>query len=563
MGKVHVLERGQPEVTEYSIPSRLIDEEVERFNSALDTARSQLKAIQRRIPPDTAADIAAFIDTHLLMLDDSTLARIPVDVIRKRKCNAEWALKLQRDSLVDVFDQMDDPYLRTRRDDVAHVVNRVLRILINQDTGHDSSLSLRDHIVIADDLTPADTVLLQHQGIAGFVTEYGGPLSHTAILARSLQIPAVVGVHRARSLLHNDEEIVIDGREGNVVADIDAGTAEHYKQLQREERNYFLGLRKLKKAQAVTLDQHRITLHANIELPEDIKLVKQVEAGGIGLYRTELLFMNRTGVPDEEEQLADYRRVLSAMDGRPVTIRTLDLGADKQSEEARSGPLAANPALGLRAVRLCLKDPDLFRPQLRAIIRASAYGPVRLMIPMLSNMLELQQVMRMIEETKRELRRHNTPFDENLPVGGMIEVPAAAVSAGMFAQNLDFLSIGTNDLIQYTLAIDRIDDEVNYLYDPLHPAVLRLIYLTLKAARTAGIPVSMCGEMASDCRYTRLLLGLGLREFSTHPASLLEVKDVVTRSRIDDLSRPARRILACHHQDRIREMLQRLNAREQ
>lgn len=561
IGKVHVIERGEPEVLEYSVPERHIDDEIERLRRALDTARRQLRDIRKRIPSSTPADINSFIDTYLLMLEDSTLTTVPEQIIRERRCNAEWALKLQLNRLVRVFDDMDDAYLRTRRDDIAHVVNRVLRLLLrNEPATSDADTSLHGYVIIADDLTPADTVLLQHQGIAGFVTEFGGPLSHTAILARSVGIPAVVGVHRARQYLRDQEQVIIDGRDGAVLPSPDREVLRHFRRRQRQERQYFAGLRRLKGEPAVTLDGHVISLQANIELPEDIKPVREAGADGVGLYRTEFLFMNRTTAPDEEEQLESYLTVIKALKGKPVTIRTLDLGADKESA-SRGGPLPTNPALGLRAIRLCLKDPLLFRPQLRAILRASAHGPVRLMVPMLSSAQELFQLLDLLQDTRRELQRQNLPFDPKLPVGGMIEVPAAAISASVFARHLDFLSIGTNDLIQYTLAIDRIDDEVNYLYDPLHPAVLRLIHLTLKAGQRAGIPVSMCGEMAGDCRYTRLLLGLGLRDFSMHPASLLEVKSVIKHSSIEDLVRPARRILHSAHPEQTQRLLQRMNER--
>ncbi len=560
IGKVHLLERGEPEVVEYHVPPKNINQEIKRFRRALEVARQQLRDIRTRIPSSTPADINAFIDTYLLMLEDSTLTSVPEEVIRERSCNAEWALKLQLDRLVRVFDAMDDPYLRTRRDDIAHVVNRVLRILLRQDTHDgDSSSTLRNRIVIADDLTPADTVLLQHQGIAGFVTEYGGPLSHTAIMARSLRIPAVVGVHRARQYLRDGEELIIDGREGALLVSPDEHVLRHFRQRQRSERQYFAGLRKLKDQTAVTLDEQRILLQANIELPEDIKPVREVGADGVGLYRTEFLFMNRNTVPDEEEQLESYLSVVKALKDQTVTIRTLDLGADKQSGNGRAGPLPTNPALGLRAIRLCLKDPALFRPQLRAILRASAFGHVRLMIPMLSSTQELFQLLQLLEDTRRELKRQGLKFDPHMPIGGMIEVPAAAISASLFARHLDFLSIGTNDLIQYTLAIDRIDDEVNYLYDPMHPSVLRLIQLTIKAAARASIPVSMCGEMAGDCRYTRLLLGMGLREFSMHPSTVLEVKSIIKHTVIKDLIRPVRRILLSTNYEQTQRLLRRLN----
>ncbi|NIP73854.1 MAG: phosphoenolpyruvate--protein phosphotransferase [Gammaproteobacteria bacterium] len=560
IGKVHVLDRGQPEVAEVSLPSDRVDAEIRRFRAALRAATRELKAIRGRVPASTSPDIRAFIDTHLLMLEDSALATAPQELIRTRRCNAEWALKLQRDSLVDVFEEMDDPYLRTRKDDVVHVVDRLLRILLKQDNHpHDSETPLRGHIVVADDLTPADTVLLQHQGVAGLVTEYGGTLSHTAIMARSLGLPAAVGVHRARLYLRSRERLVLDGSQGVVVAGADSRILEHYRQRQRAERAYFTELRKLKTKPAVTRDGEAVTLLANIELPEDVRALHHVSPAGIGLYRTEFLFMNRIDAPDEEEQLENYVGVLEALGGRPVTIRTLDLGADKTRGTAGASPVATNPALGLRAIRLCLHEQGLFRPQLRAILRASAYGPVRVMIPMLSNVHEVRQVLHLLEELRCELDAQGKRYDSQMPVGGMIEVPAAAITAHLFASYLDFLSIGTNDLIQYTLAIDRIDNEVSYLYDPLHPAVLRLIHAVLRAGRQARVPVAMCGEMAGDWRYTRLLLGLGLREFSTHPSTLLEVKRVVKSSRITELTRPARQALRCSSADEAHRLVGMIN----
>jgi len=310
----------------------------------------------------------------------------------------------------------------------------------------------------------------------------------------------------------------------------------HYKRLQKEEKRYLNKLRKLKNKLAITLDEVPVSLQANIELPKDFETVVEVGANGVGLYRTEFLYMNRETPPDEEEHYATYKEVIDILKGLPLTIRTLDLGADKQVDGGRqSGPVATNPALGLRAIRLCLKEPALFRPQLRAIIRASVHGPVRIMIPMLSNVHEMQQVLQMINGIKTEFDEHNTPYDHDLKIGGMIEVPAAAVCADIFAKQLDFLSLGTNDLIQYTMAIDRVNDEVNYLYDPLNPAVLRLIHTTIKAGKKENIPVAMCGEMAGETKYTRLLLGLGLREFSVHPATLLEVKQIIIDSNISEL----------------------------
>jgi len=562
IGRAHIIVRGSIEVQENVLSETQIGTEVNRFLDAVNTARAQLRAIRDRIPKETPVDINAFIDTHLLMLDDATLVNTPVDLIRRTRCNAEWALKQQRDAVVEVFDQMDDPYLRTRRDDVDHVINRILRILLSTGQGdlHVEG-GLHDAIVLADDLTPAETVLLQHQGISAFATEYGGPLSHTAILARSVQLPAVVGVHGMQRYLQDGDTLILDGLHGVLIADPDETLLEHYRQRQAQEARRRGELASLVQTPAVTLDRQPVRLTANIELPEDIEAVARENTQGVGLYRTEFLFMNRREPPDEEEQYRCYLDVIEALNGKPLTIRTLDMGADKQVDGAgKLGPCGGNPALGLRAIRLCLKDLSLFCPQLRAILRVSAHGPVRMMIPMLSNTHELQQVLNLIAEAKKALQRQGLAYDPQLRVGGMIEVPAAALSATAFARRLDFLSIGTNDLIQYTLAIDRVDDEVNYLYDPLHPSVLRLIKMVIDAGREAGIPVAMCGEMAGDPRYTRLLLGMGLKEFSMHPSTLQEVKRVINQSDIGELIPQVDTLLQSGEADRIVAGVEAINA---
>jgi len=535
IGKAHIILRGTVEVLESAIPNHLIEDEVARYLKAVERARHQLEDIRERIPENTRVNIAAFIDTHRLMLDDATLVATPVDIIRERGCNAEWALKLQRNAVVEVFEQMDDAYLRTRRDDIDHVINRLQRILMDYEQGdvHSEGVPLDSAIVLAYDLTPAETVLLEHQGIGAFATECGGPLSHTAILARSMQIPALVGTHGLRRYIRDGEMVILDGLQGLLIAGPDERILEHYRERQQLEQQRQLHMARLSDTPAITRDGMPITLMANIELPEDIDAVSRESASGVGLYRTEFLYMNRSEPPGEEEQYECYIRVIEALKGKPLTIRTLDMGTEKQADAGNRS--CSNPALGLRAVRLCLKNHSLFKPQLRAILRASAQGPVRLMVPMLSNTQELHQVLSLINDTKNALQRESLAFSPDIRIGGMIEVPAAALSAADFASHLDFLSIGTNDLIQYTLAIDRVDDEVNYLYDPLHPAVLKLIKMTIDAGAAAGVPVAMCGEMAGDPRYTRLLLGMGLSEFSMHHTALQEVKHVINTSTLTSL----------------------------
>ncbi len=561
IGPAHILERDQLDIHEYSIDDNAINEEVRRFQNALTQARQQLRAVREHIPITTAGDITAFIDTHLLMLQDEALTAEPIRLIRELKRNAEWALKLQRDALVTVFEEMDDAYLRTRKDDVDHVVNRLQRILLNHTPlKHESpETHLRDYIVIADDLSPADTVMMGHHGISALVTESGGPTSHTAILARSLGIPSVVGVHTLQRYIHEDDQLIVDGRAGVVLVDPDEAMLAYYRERMRDERRYYAELGKLKEAPAVTLDGIRIELHANIELPKDYEAVRKVGAQGVGLYRTEFLYMNRRDTPDEEEHFRIYSRMLRALKDLPVTIRTLDLGADKTVDGGYGEGGHANPALGLRAIRLCLKEPELFLPQLRALVRASAKGDLRIMIPMLSNLQEVQQVLDMVHGIQDEFRRRRIKFNPDMPIGGMIEVPAAAICAEAFASQLDFLSIGTNDLIQYTMAIDRVNDEVNYLYDPLHPAVLRLIQNTIEAGQRLDKPVAVCGEMAGDVDYVRLLLGLGLTRFSVHPASLLEVKRIICESDAGKLKRQVKRYLKDACSNRTGQGLEDIN----
>ncbi len=562
IGRVHRLETSTIEVSETSIQKNLVKDEVARFRRAIRTARQQLKAVRNAIPESTPADITEFIDTHLLMLEDNMLTVAPVELIRQNLCNAEWALKMQRDALARVFDEMDDPYLRTRMDDVDHVVARIQRILIggSSPAGGQSDDQLRGAIVVAHDLTPAETALLHHQGIAGFVTESGGPLSHTAILARSLGMPAIVGTHLTSHQIRDGDTVVLDAGRGVLLADVTESTLKSYRRKQRERQKSLGELDRLKSAPAVTGDGISIRLLANVELEEDVRAARRAGADGIGLYRTEFLFMNRSDVPDEEEQLAQYLAVVRGLRGLPITIRTMDLGADKGYAADGGERLATNPALSLRAIRLCLRNTELFRPQLRAILRASAEGPVRMMIPMLSSAGELNEALELIDDIRQELDHEGVAFDPDMPIGGMIEVPAAALSATLFARKLDFLSIGTNDLIQYTLAIDRVDDSVTYLYDPLHPAVLRLIRMVIEAGQHYEVPVSMCGEMAGDPRYTRLLLGMGLDEFSVPPTALLEVKDVIQRSHICRLIPVVNDILTSDDPAEIGALLGALNA---
>jgi phosphotransferase system enzyme I (PtsI) len=535
IGRAFVLSGGTLNIPEYSIAQGDHDREIERFKTALSKARTQLEDISRNIPEDAPKESASFIDAYLLMLEDPLIAEQPIDTIRSRNLNAERALQIHSTALIEAFDVMEDEYLRSKHRDVEHVVNRIQSNLLNvrhETLGHVAT-HLEGRIIIARDLSPADAVLLKQRRIAAFAIDLGSPISHTAILARSLNIPAIVGLHGATRYITHDEIVVVDGKRGVVMAGGDVQTLDAFEKRRRYVEVKQRELQTLVDKPAITKDGVPVTLQANIELPEDIDSALKANPHGVGLYRTEYLFMNRSRPPQETEQYTAYCRITRQMNN-PVTIRTLDLGADKQ-------------------------EPALFKPQLRAILRASAHGRVQMMIPMISNLDELSQVMDLIEEVKGELRREGKQFNEALPIGGMIEVPAAAVCADLFASRLDFLSIGTNDLIQYTLAIDRVDDEVNYLYDPLHPSVLRLIKMTIDAGARANIPVTMCGEMAGDPRFTRLLLGLGLRIFSMDPASLLEVKKKVLDTDVGAAACCAQQVLDSRNTQELRDLVMALN----
>ncbi len=563
IGTAIIVPRGHLNISQRHIEIKKITLEQRRYQRAVETAKHELMDISQQIPQDSKVDVYSFIDTHLLMLGDPTLFDAPLDIIKQEQCNAEWALQKQHEALTQVFDEIDDAYLKTRKDDVAHVVKRIQRVLLKEASLSDIVIDKSDYsrqILVIDDLSPAELISIHQRGVAGFITEYGGPLSHTAILARSLEIPALVGVHGGSQCIQNGETLILDGERNALLSSPDQRTLKWYRQQRRDYRKRLKGLIELRDQQAMSTDQQSVELQANIELPADITPARKSGCTGIGLYRTEYLFMNREDLPTEEEQYRAYRSVIRRMRGATVTIRTLDLGADKQVDSGRSdAPLPMNPALGLRAIRLCLQDHELFHTQLRAILRASVNYDVRIMIPMISTVQEIRQVKAHITAVEDSLRRQKIRFAQNLPIGAMIEVPAAAITADSFAEHCDFLSIGTNDLIQYTLAIDRVDDSVNYLYDPLHPAILKLIKLTIEAAERAEIPISMCGEMAGDTRFTRLLLGMGLREFSMQPSSLLQVKEIISKTDTEQVRKLARRILRNANSATTYDLLHQLN----
>lgn len=557
-----LLMRDKLEIRERSITKARVKGEIKRFDQAVDTAQKELEAIRKSIPDDAGLDISAFIETHMLMMADETFTSQPRITISKQLVNAEWALHQHREAIIKVFEDMDDPYLATRKNDINHVVDAVLHALLHGDKRRIKAgeQEWKGVIVVADDLTPADTIVMQTQGVAGFITETGGPLSHTAILARSLGIPAIVGIHSARKFLRDGDTVLMDGSSGLVSAEPHEKTTALYRKRQREQKRAIRELEKLRDATAETACGTAINLYANIENNDDIKALRRANALGVGLYRTEFLYMNRDDIPTEEEHFQVYSKIIRALKGAPFTIRTVDLGADKQSAHTEKGPQERNPALGLRGIRRCLKEPGLFVPQLRAILRAAALGPVNILLPMLTNIDEVRQTRALIGQVRESLLAEKKKVGEGIKLGGMIEVPSTAITADQFAKELDFLSLGTNDLIQYTLAIDRIDDHVNYLYDPLHPAVLRLIKTTIDAGKKHRVPVSMCGEMAGDERFIRLLMGLGLRDFSMPSNSLLAAKKAILGTKLRELRKLSESFVDETNQERRQAVLEQINA---
>ncbi|MBL8471727.1 MAG: phosphoenolpyruvate--protein phosphotransferase [Rhodocyclaceae bacterium] len=560
IGHAHLVSHDTLEVPQYLVTQRQVEAEIKRFDAAVSEVQAELQQIKQESLADGApGEVCAIIDLHSMVLADPMLIDETREIVRTRRCNAEWGMVQQMDALVEQFEQIEDAYLRERKADVVQVVERVVKVLM----GRTTRIAARkrtdsDTIVVAHDLSPADTIQFKGRHIAAFVTDLGGATSHTAIVARSLAIPAVVGLHHVRNLVRDDDLVIVDGGRGIIIVDPDERVLDEYR-LRRSslelERNK---LKRLVSTPAATLDGENVSLEANIELPEDVHSAAEMGANGIGLFRTEFLFMNRDTWPSEDEQFEAYRSVAQAMRGRPVTIRSLDIGADKTLRGVQR--LEPNPALGLRAIRFCLAEPHMFLAQLRAILRAAHYGDVRLLLPMLAHVHEIEQSMVLLQRAKDQLRAAKQPFPERIKVGGMIEIPAAALVMGPLLKRLNFVSVGTNDLIQYTLAIDRTDAAVASMYDPLHPAVLQLIARIVQSAKRVGVPVSICGEMAGEAQYTRLLLGLGLRHLSMHPGQLLEVKQEVLRCDVSEAATRVQRLLRLDHPERVREQVERINA---
>jgi phosphotransferase system enzyme I (PtsI) len=554
IGKAVILSHTLNEAEAKSITFGQIKAEVSKFKKALIQSQNELLKIKRDLVISQMGNFTSFIDIHLSILKDDKISKNTIDTIRSKLCNAEWALKLQADEIIRRFEKITNPYIQERKNDVMQVCENIAKYIVG--SNHKISQK-KNNILVAHDISPADALKFKSSNFISFITDIGGPTSHTAILARSINIPSIVGLQNAKKLIKNDDLIIVDGDSSSVIVNPNSNVLHDYHLRKNHWDTEQKKLFKLAKIKSKTIDKKNIQLLTNIEDEADVKSIFSNNADGVGLFRTEFIFMSKGKMLSENEQFSIYKRLASNLKNKELIIRTLDSGADKVIDNSNAD--TQNPALGLRAIRLCLAEPDIFITQIKAILRASVYGNVKILIPMLSSINELNQVKLLIKRAKTLLDAENKKYDSNILIGGMIEIPAAAIHIDSFAKQLDFLSIGTNDLIQYTLAVDRTDDSVSHLYNSIHPAILKLIHNTIKAGQKFNIPVSLCGEMAGDHRYTKLLLGMGLYIFSMHPASILRVKKKIIETNCKKNTRIINKILKSEQQSSIEALVTKLN----
>ena len=562
IGLSHVMEHGNSIIKEEYIDKSSISKEAKRLETTFKKTLSELNIIRNKISPSIKKNIGLFLDTHILLVSD----KVFLDNIRFRVkesfCSSEWAIQSEYMSIKDSFENIEDPYIKQRIDDVNHVVKMLLKNLIIKKTkANILSKNFNNVILVTDDLSPADVIIAHESKSLGLISEYGGRSSHSSILTRSLELPSIVGVKNGLSVINNDDYLILDGNEGLIFINPEKNLIKYYQDLKKSSLKKKKLLSSVLTKKNISLDKEKLEIMANLELPQELKIIKEKSIDGIGLFRTEYLYTDRTDFPTENEQFIAYKQIVKKMKNNPVIFRTLDIGADKEiPDNIKTGSIARNPALGLRGIRYSLSDQSVFINQIKAILRAGQYGTVKIMLPMITNLTEITDAKNLINIAKDHLRNEKKKFSNNIKIGIMVEVPSCAVLANRFAKHVDFFSIGTNDLVQYTLAIDRVDEEVNYLYDPINSAVLNLIKIVIDAGAKNKIPVSLCGEMAGDSNYTKLLLGLGLKSFSMHPSAIPEIKNIMINSDVSKLKKLSKDIINCDSIIKKNKLLDKINS---
>ena len=545
-----------------SLKKNEVHKEVKKFNKSVEITLKEINTIKNRLSPSLKNNVGIFLDTHIHLINDKSFLSNIQKKIEEKFYSTDWAIDDEFQSIKSSFSEMKDGYIKQRIDDINHVVKLLIKNIKQTKKNKKNVLTeIKNMILITDDLSPADVLVAHQSKCCGLISEFGGRSSHSSILSRGLEIPSIVGLKNALDIIKDQELIILDGNSGIVIVNPDKSCVDHYKKIKKEDNNRKTFLSSVMGKECVTTDQQRIEIMANLELPQEIKIIKRKNFDGIGLFRTEYLYTDRADMPTEAEQVTDYKKIVRSLKGKPVIFRTLDVGSDKEiPENIQTGSIARNPALGLRGIRHSLNNREVFLNQVKAILRAGYYGDVKIMLPMITTLSEIQEAKDLIEIAKCKLRKRKILFSDKVEVGIMIEVPASAVLSSRLAEFVDFLSIGTNDLVQYTLAIDRVDDEVNYLYDPFNSAVLTLIKNVIESGQRHGVDVSLCGEMAGDIQFTRLLLGMGLKSFSMHPSAIPEVKQVIVESNIKKLSKLASQIIKCVDSKEKQKLIEKINS---
>lgn len=561
IGSCHLIEHGNNIIEEKYIDAKSIKKEVRRLETTFQKTLTELDIIRSKISPSIKKNIGLFLDTHILLVSDEIFLKSIKSRIIDSLHSSEWAIHSEYLNIKDSFENIEDLYIKQRIDDVNHVVKMLLKnLMIKKTKVNIISKNFSNVIVVTDDLSPADVIIAHESKGLGLISEYGGRSSHSSILTRSLEIPSIVGVKDGLNIIKNNDYLVLDGNEGLIFINPEKDLIKYYEGLKKSSLKKKRLLSSILAKKNISLDKEKLEIMANLELPQELKIIREKNIDGIGLFRTEYLYTDRNDFPTENEQFLAYKQIVKKMKNNPVIFRTLDIGADKEvPDNIKTGSIARNPALGLRGIRYSLSDQSVFINQIKAILRAGYHGNVKIMLPMITTFMEISDAKKLIDIAKKTLRDEKKKFNDNVPIGIMVEVPSCAVLANRFAQQVDFFSIGTNDLVQYTLAIDRVDDEVNYLYDPINSAVLDLIKIVIDAGSKNNIPVSLCGEMAGDSNYTRLLLGLGLKSFSMHPSAIPEIKNIILNSDISKLKKISKDIINCDSVTKKNKLLDKIN----